>query len=75
MIKRCVDVHLTPQELADELSEMQSHEQALFLNALALRPWWREQLVYVAKDARLTDKARALMRLLGEYSGWGKDEK
>lgn len=68
MITKQVSIYPTPEECANEFANAGSGWQVRFLNRLAERAFWPQQLGYVTTDEALTKDARALMRMIGEYS-------
>jgi len=74
MIKRemCVDIILTPEELANEFLDMSSDLQARFFNELSKlvlsgHSPFCFQLQSISNDPILTNDARWVMRQIGEY--------
>lgn len=66
MITKQVSIVPTPEECANEFANAGSGWQVRFLNALAEREFWSDQLAWVAKDAALTKDARMLMAMIGD---------
>ena len=74
-IKRNIDIEIsvTPDELAVLFSCMSSLEQAQFFNATAqaMQKWdtpYIFQLESITQEKTLTNDARVLMDMIGEYS-------
>jgi hypothetical protein len=64
---------LQPADVAELFANMASDEQALFFNRLAVvTSEWKAglpfQLKHLTDEEALTSEARAVMRLIGEYS-------
>jgi len=64
---------LTPEELADAFCDMDSDQQAKFFNSIAnITSSWDSkfyfQLQHITIEDILSDGARKLMKLIGEYS-------
>jgi hypothetical protein len=71
-IKRTVpvEVYPSPEEIAEALWSMDQHEQAKFLNALALQAGHILvlQLQAITDSEVLTHEGRRLMSLMGDYA-------
>jgi len=68
-----VEINIEPYDLAEELSNMSSLEQALFLNKLAefINEWdthYCAQLQAISDCPELTKEARDLMEYVGQYA-------
>ena len=63
-----VGIELAPQEVAELFISMDSVEQAHFLNRLASEDFWPMQLQYLTDNSNLSDEARALMDMIGNYA-------
>ena len=66
-------IYPTPEELADEFTNMDAEHQAQFLNAVAEASekygfQWCFQLAYISRSPILSAEARAWMQELGEYA-------
>ena len=66
-------IYPTPEELADEFTNMDDEHQAQFLNAVALAAehygfHWCFQFAAITRHPALSAEARAWMRELGEYA-------
>ena len=73
IIESTVDYKPTPEELADEFCELYQDGQAKFFNRVAnmfKSPYYslEMQLEYVSQSKILTDDARRLMSLIGDYA-------
>lgn len=73
MVKSIVSIELTPEELAEEFSRLDSYEQARFYNHLAKigSNWFDMQLQYITEEEGLTLSGRRVMQSIGDYSHWG----
>ena len=76
--ERIVDAY--PDVVAKMFAGMISYNQAEFFNDLVRieREWikdggkgWPQQLQFISDTSNLTDDARKLMEMIGEYSGKG----
>jgi len=73
MIKKNVEIELTPEELAAEFARMNSDDQALFFSELSriVGKWDTDfifQLDYICNSKYLTENARVTMREIGNYA-------
>jgi len=65
---------LKPEELADGFCELDSHQQAEFFNRVAavMNLWApgskNAQIYEMSKESILSNDAKALMELIGEYA-------
>ena len=71
---RQLSITPTPEELADEFTNMDDESQVRFLNAVATAAkrydfQWAFQFQAITDNIDLTYEARAWMQQLGEYSG------
>lgn len=71
---KTLHINPTPEELADEFTNMDAEKQVRFLNAVAAASkaydfQWCFQFQYITDSTDLTYEARAWMQQLGEYSG------
>ena len=72
-----ISVIISPEELAKEFAEMEATEQARFFNQVArIADSWRHSFVFqlsaVGHSGVLTQRARALMRDIGDYAEEGE---
>lgn len=66
-------VRITPENVAEMFAHMGSDEQARFFNHIdVVTSEWKlsldHQLAFVNGEESLTDKGRAIMRLIGDYA-------
>ncbi len=71
-IKReiCIDVNLSPSELAEEFWSMDEAEQATFFNKLGEISSGKlpMQLQYISTSSFLEQRGRMVMQMIGDYS-------
>lgn len=68
-----VEIHLTPDDLAQIFWEMPSNDQAQFYNKLGELADYRLafQLQHITEEKGLSLTGRRVMQQIGEYSHWG----